>query len=233
MTTIIYNKTIALSALFYCILLMQRGSAVPINSSATTLEANSANEAEGITTDDATTTQPPRPRDMFDHYPETMKLKTMVGRTGLYRDLQRSKDLPTALWNTTADNLTEACNKYLRENHLTQTEGSCAASFFCDVQENFYKFPAVVIRAECEHSRCTNSYHTGVGVVDGSQGSCQPWHHISVTRIVFKPEVEGQRRSAQQSASTGEGSSVAGTQQKGKWEWTDELIPISCRCRAK
>lgn len=245
MTTTFYYKIIALSAL---ILLKQQSCAVPINGinsdalNSISTEGNDTDEAGSATstTVEAATTQPPRPRDMFDGYPEVMKLKMILGRTGLYRELQWSKALPMALWNTTADNLTEACHKYLKEHLPAEKEESCAASYVCDVQENFHKFPAVVIRAECESSRCVNSYHNGIGVVDGSRGSCQPWSHVSITRIVFRPDEEARHSTQLQSGSEPdseeggkEDAQPGKTQQKGTWEWTDDVIPINCRCRAK
>ena len=247
MTTTIYYKTIALSALFSIILLKQQSFAGPINSINTDVqnsistEGNDTDEAGSATSIavEAATTQPPRPRDMFDGYPEVMKLKTILGRTGLYRDLQRSKALPTALWNTTADNLTEACHEYLRKHLPAEKDKSCAASYVCDVQENFHMFPAVVIRAQCERSRCVNSFHRGIGFVKGSQGSCQPWSQRLVTRLVFKPDEEIVRHNVQlQSGSEPEEGipdkdAQLKSQQQGTWEWTDDYIPINCQCQAK
>ena len=237
MTTTFYYKIIALSAL---ILLKQQSFAGPIDSinsdalNSISTEGNDTDEVGSTTsiTVEAATTQPPRPRDMFDGYPEVMKLKMILGRSGLYRELQKSKALPTALWNTTANNLTEACHKYLKEHLPNENKDSCEASYVCDVQEDFHTFPAVLIRAECGRSRCVNSYHNGIGIVEGSRGRCLPWSYASIVRIVFRPDEESRRSFQQQSGSEPDSAEEGNEDQRGRWEWKDDIIPINCRCRA-
>ena len=261
-------KSIALSALLFSVVFTQQmvGSAAsPIRTNQDTLDGGShditvVKRTEGEYDVDMveispSTTQPPSDSGtppspgMFDGYPESEKLKYRVYRSGMFWDLQSAKTLPTALWNTTAVNKTEACLKYLEKSRDTKNDSeSCAPSYVCDVTENLRRFPAALIRAECEQeSRCINSFHLGLGIVPGSRGSCQAFRHITVKTLVFREDQEPPSEIPQSAtveglagtqtsdlgAGSGAGELETELEPKGEWIWTNELIPIDCNCRAK
>jgi hypothetical protein len=175
-----------------------------------------------------------------------------VVTSGLYHQLRGGTTLPagvlwspTALWNSTATNKTAACQKYLRDNGLDQpSTGSCAASYVCNVTENLHRFPAVLIHAECggSESKCVDSYHTGLGFIDGSRGNCQPKSHHRVSFLVFKPQPTAaltaeEIANVQTRNATGSGvlepTETTVKQLKGEWTWYYEYLPLNCQCKAK
>lgn len=236
----VISKQSASSALFICIAVLTQhtmlSSSVPV-----------------VTTDTTSTTAPPptttqRPFT-FDVYPESRTLMRKVITSGLYQQLRGGATLPagvqwspTALWNSTDTNKMAACHKYLRDNGLDQpSAGSCAASYVCNVTENLHRFPAVLIHAECggSESKCVDSYHTGLGVIDGSRGNCQAKSHHRVSYLVFKPAAPTAEELASIQARNATGSGVPEptettvTQLKGEWVWYYEYLPLNCQCKAK
>ena len=169
----------------------------------------------------------------FEVYHEHQRLTQKAVTSGLYQQLREGAMLPadvswspTALWNSTATNKTAACHQYLRDNGLDQPSAeSCAASYVCNVTENLHRFPAVLIHAECSgsESRCTDSYHTGFGFIDGSRGSCQAKSHHRVSFLVFTP----------QPTAVSSAEEVANTQLRGEWIFEYEYLPLNCQCKAK
>ena len=258
-------KQSASSALFFCIVLTQHMLssclAVPIITTSVEIHSNS----EGYVNEDSqsVTTAPEPPPTLtqrpftFEVYPEPQTLMRKVVTSGLYQQLRGGTTLPagvswspTALWNSTATNKTEACYQYLRDNGLDQpstSTGSCAASYVCNVTENLHRFPAVLIHAECggSESKCIDSYHTGFGLIDGSRGNCQAKSHHRVSFLVFTPQptaappatTEGvaniQSKSATQGSGVLEPTGTTLKQLKGEWSWYYEYLPLNCQCKAK
>lgn len=251
-------KQSASSALFFCLVLTQHillrsCLASPIISTATTPgDMDRSSDTVDVNVNDAsqaTTAPEPPPTTQraftFRVYPEYQKLMQKAYTSGLYQKLRGGKTSaslpagiswnPTALWNSTAINKTAACQQYLRENGLDRpSAGSCAASYVCNVTENLHRFPAVLIHAECggSESKCTDAYHTGYGVIDGSRGNCQAKNHVRVKSLVFQPH-NSQPTAA--SAPTGSGvlEPTETTAMKGEWNWNYEYLPLDCQCKAK
>ena len=189
----------------------------------------------------------------FEVYPEYQALMRKVVISGLYQQLRGGTTLPagvswspTALWNSTAINKTAACYQYLKENGLMDRQrpsggaASCAASYVCNVTENLHRFPAVLIHAECggSESKCIDSYHTGLGFVDGSRGSCQAKNHHRVSFLVFEPHPTQEVANIQTRNATGSGvlepKETTTKQLRGKWNWQyAEYLPLDCQCKAK
>lgn len=229
-----YKTVTALSAFILLVQQISSGFASPIpgdQNSSVAQNVSSSNEQ----INEPPTTSPPteKPRGIFEGYPEVAKLLELVGPTGLYQEWLKSRDLPRALWNTTATNMTSACHQYLIQNSLSTPtvddaeKGGCATTYVCDVQQNMRRFPAVMIRAECEQNRCENSLHllpSGKTIVPGSLGSCQSLT-TQMDVMVFQPERVQSRQSAEANGSTSE--------QRGEWEYVSVPIPTNCQCTAK
>ena len=195
------------------------------NDSQVSTEASVAETATEVSTTTAEPPPTPPSRDMYYGYPETFKLKYFIINQRLDKKLRNK--IPTALWNTTAENLTDACEKYLNENlrsaasknaKSAQSTG-CAVSYVCDVQENKHRFPAILIKAKCEEeSHCMDSFHTGVGIIDGSHGNCQAHPYSRISFLEFVPD----------SPESGQGS-----EQSGNWVKKWDSVPTNCQCLAK
>ena len=236
-----HQRASSASALLSCILLTQQmvctfaspvrprnvqGVSIVLENTITT----STTESEAAAATTAPPAQPPSARsDMWQGYPQVQKLMDNVGPTGILTDLSMSNELPTALWNTTAVNMTEACHKYLAE-HLSSTHDStdsCAPTYVCDVADDYHRFPAVLIHAKCDSDRqCNNAEHTGLGRIPGSQGNCVANRQVTVVVLTFQSDAR---------QSSGTDSTAAAVDPSGKWADHFDLlhIPIDCGCIAK
>ena len=239
------SKQSASSALFICIAVLTQHTM--LSGSVPVVTTNPSGGTFSTTAPPPIATQRPF---TFDVYPESRTLMRKVITSGLYQQLRGGATVPagvqwspTALWNSTDTNKTVACHKYLRDNALDRpSTGNCAASYVCNVTENLHRFPAVLIHAECggSESKCVDSYHTGLGFIDGSRGNCQAKSHYRVSYLVFKPAAPTAEELANIQArnnATGSGvlepTETTVKQLKGEWIWYNEYLPLNCQCKAK
>ena len=230
----------ALSALLSSILLTQQlvcSFARPAEQLSSTQEVSFVQETvqseTAGTTTEPTPKPPSEPKRWWQKYPQGQSLYRQLGMDGYISEWMWSTSLPMSMWNTTAENITEECLKYLeqREARASRDTGAgCVAKYYCDVARDYRRFPAVLIRAECKSDQeCNNAEHIGIGIVPNSIGNCLPYNQVDVTVLTFQPDQEA----GTDSATTNESAAEV----KGKWVANYNVeyryIPINCRCRAK